>query len=290
MRSPSRLRSDLVGTIPRPTRYQLHRPPATVAHGHSKCSRSVVSKQGRDLGTQQRWSPSYGSIISKNIGWFRPDKMKSRRRERTTVIAGIALLLGALGGNYLCERYAPLAILENSPYPVGLSDLIYPIICALFGFSGIVLILEYATAVSGCSFVRRMAIILPPTLLYGFLVFAIQALQTGADEFGECPGLDQAATSSNVLPEAPWRPGSPAVACGVQRRGLFLAYYNQVRVWGVVDPDAQRAVREKLEQHCRRAYTHPTQVMFYRYVPFAKERQGTNSWRHTRLVGIVNIR
>lgn len=91
----------------------------------------------------------------------------------------------------------------------------------------------------------------------------MQFLQTGADRLGERPGLEQAAASSNVIPESKSRPGRPALGCAVERPGAFLTYYNSVGVNGVTDTSAQQRIIDKLAEYCRRTPTRGVQVMFY---------------------------
>jgi hypothetical protein len=77
------------------------------------------------------------------------------------------------------------------------------------------------------------------------------------------PGLDRAASASNVIPASKSRPGQLAVGCAVERRGIFLSYYNYLWVYGVTDATAQQRVIDTIAEHFRRAHTHPVQVMFY---------------------------
>jgi hypothetical protein len=73
------------------------------------------------------------------------------------------------------------------------------------------------------------ALLFPLIILYTLFAFGMQFIQTGADRLGECPGLEQAAASSNVIAESKWRPGRPALGCEVERRDVFLTYYKQCR-------------------------------------------------------------
>ena len=103
---------------------------------------------------------------------------------------------------------------------------------------------------------------IPLTVLYSLFFFAMQFIQTGADRLGECAGLDQAASSSRVIPMSNVMPGYAAVGCGVERRGIFLAFYNDMYVYGVTDTAAQEQVLESMAEHYRQARTHPVRVMF----------------------------
>jgi hypothetical protein len=121
----------------------------------------------------------------------------------------------------------------------------------------------------------------------------MQFIQTGADRLGECPGLYQAASSANVIPDSKVRPGQPAVGCGVERRGIFLSYYNDVSVYGVTDPTAQQSVLDRIGEHYRQAHTHPVQVVFFERENWSV-RQGSNgatfgSRGPEKLIRVVNI-
>ncbi len=214
---------------------------------------------------------------------------------RNTIIIGVLLLASGPSLNYLFERNNVLAVWENSAYPVGWADLFYPPFCVFLSLTGIVLVIGGAVRRTT---VRRLlryafAIVIPLTVLYTLFSFAMQSIQTGADRLGECPGLDQAASSSKVIPEAKWRPGHPAVACGVERRGIFFSYYNDIWVYGVTDEAKQQRVLDEIAEHFRQAHTHPVQVMFYENGTWSV-RQGKGgatfgSGGHGKLIRIVNI-
>lgn len=110
---------------------------------------------------------------------------------------------------------------------------------------------------------RAFAVVIPLTVLYILFTFSVQFVATGADRLGECPGLDQAASSSNVIPESKMRPGHPAVGCEVERRRVFLSSYNYIWVFGVTDAAAQKRILDGVAEHFRQAHTHPVQVVFY---------------------------
>jgi hypothetical protein len=218
----------------------------------------------------------------------------SNQSDRNTVIIGILLLVSGLTLNYLFERHNVLAVWENSDYPVAWADLFYPPLCVFLSLTGIVLVVGGGIRRTT---IRRLlryafAIVMPITVLYTLFSFAVQSIQTGSDRLGECPGLDQAASSSKVIPEAEWRPGHPAVACGVERRGIFLSYYNHVWVYGVTDAAMQQRVLDGIAEHFRRAHTHPVQVMFYEKENWSvrEARNGASgSGGRGKLIRVVNI-
>lgn len=212
------------------------------------------------------------------------------------VLVGSVLLVCAPILNYVLERHSIFAIWENSQYPVSWTDLLYPPFCVflfLFGL-GLIIVAASRRQVNRRLVLLCAAIVLAPTILYTAFSFAMQFLQTGADRLGECRGLDQAAASSHVIPEATWKPGHPAVACGVERRGVFLSYYNHVSVYGVADPTAQDQVLERVTEHYREAHTHPVQVMFYEGVDVSIRHgeggESIGSARPGKLIRIESIR
>ena len=182
-----------------------------------------------------------------------------------TVTVGALFLAGGLGINYLLERYNIFKVWENSRYPISWADLFYPPLCVFLSLTGVVL------GIGGAIYrlpIRRLlrrafAIVIPLTVLYTLFAFAMQFIQTGADRLGECQGLQQAAVSSNVIPESGWRPHQPAIGCGLERRGIFLSYYNEISIAGVGDAVAQQLVLDRITEQHRQARTHPVQVMFY---------------------------
>ena len=188
-----------------------------------------------------------------------------------TVIAGLLLLASGLAANYLLERHNVFKLWEHSRYAVSWSDVFYPPLCVFLAITGVLLLVGGAMR----RFWVAFGVALPLTVLYSLFFFAVQFIQTGADRLGECPGLDQAASSSHVIPMSKVRPGYAAVGCGVERRGIFLAFYNDMSVYGVTDTAAQEHVLESIAEHYRQAHTHPVRVMFYEEENWSV-RQGKN--------------
>jgi hypothetical protein len=185
---------------------------------------------------------------------------------RDSVMVGALLLLGGLVINYMFERHNAFAVWVNSAYPVSWMDLLYPPLCVFLCLMGIVFAVGGMISRSMTS--RRLAqygfaIAIPLTILYTIFAFAIQFMQTGADRLGECAGLEQAAISSRVIPDLRGRSRHPAVGCGIDRRGIFLSLFNNMRVYDVTDAASQQRVLDEIAAHSRNAHTHPVQVMFY---------------------------
>jgi hypothetical protein len=182
-----------------------------------------------------------------------------------TVLIGLLLLGSGLGLNYLFEHIGIFRVWENSPYEVSALDGIYPPVCVFLSLTGIALVVGGAMSRAAIRRLLRQAfvIVIPLTILYAVLTFGIHFVMTGADRLGECPGLDQAAVSSNEIPESKVIPGHPAVGCGVERRGIFLSRYDNLAVFGVTDVAAQQRVLDGVAEQIRQAHTHPVQVMFY---------------------------
>jgi uncharacterized membrane protein len=215
---------------------------------------------------------------------------------RTAVMAaGLLLLIAGLALNYIFERHNIFKLWENSRFPISWADFFYPPICVLLSLAGFVLFIYGALRQKTIrrSFTYAVAIALPFTVLYTLFAFGIQFVASGADRLGECPALDEAAASSNAIPESKWETNHPAVGCAVERRGMFLSYYNDLGVYGVTDAVAQQRILDKLTEHYQQAHTHPVQVRF-----FEKEnisiREGRNgavfrSAGPVKLIRVVNI-
>jgi hypothetical protein len=209
---------------------------------------------------------------------------------------GVVLLTAGLGLNYLLEHHNIFKLWENSDYPISWADFIYPPICLLLCLTGIAL--SFASLFLRDKFWELIgysaAIAIPFTIVYIIFALGVQFVATGADKFGECAGLDQAAASTGVIPESTWRKGKPAVACGVQRRGIFFSYYNDMSVYGVTDAQAQQSVLDDITKLYRQAHTHPVQVRFLD-MPHFSIREWTNSGTigtktgPSKLLRVVNI-
>lgn len=171
--------------------------------------------------------------------------------DRNPIVIGVLLLASGLALNYLFERHNILKVWENSVYPISWADLWYPPLCIFLCLTGLVLAIGGALRGAAIQRLRRyvLMIAIPLTLGYTLFSFAMQFMASGADRLGECPGLDEAASNSNVIPESKGRPGHPAVGCEVERRGVFLSYYNYIWVFGVTDAVAQQRVLDGVAEH-----------------------------------------
>ena len=217
-----------------------------------------------------------------------------RHRKREMIIVGALLLTSGLVLNYLLERHNIFKLWENSPYPISWADFFYPPLCVFLSQVGLVLMgLGTFRTSAERMLLYAVAMAIPATVLYTLFAFAMQFVATGADRLSECAGLDQAASITNVIPESKVRPGFPAVGCAVERRGIFLSYYNDILVYGVTDPAAQQSVLDGIDQHYRQAHTHPVQVMFFERENWTV-RQGRNgatfgSRGPEKLIRVANI-
>ncbi len=220
--------------------------------------------------------------------------LQQPKREILIAGAGLSLLVAGLALNYVLEHHNVFKLWENSPYPISWVDILYPPVCVLLCSTGIFLLVggNLRGKTTGKSLIYAFAIALPITTLYTILDLGMQFVATGADRLGECPGLTAAAASSKVIPESQWRTGR-AVGCGVERRGIFLSYYNDVAVYGVMESTDQQHILDKLSGHYRVAHTHPIQIRF-----FEKENVSTHQGRNgvviqtggpAKLIRVVNI-
>jgi hypothetical protein len=222
---------------------------------------------------------------------------RGQSNKRIKVVStGLALLIAGFGLNYLLQRHNIFKLWENSDYPISWADFAYPPVCVLLCLTGIALSFVglFLRNAIWRSVVYSAAIAVPLTVVYTMFAFGMQFVATGADRLGECPSLDQAATSTGVIPESQWRKGHAAVGCGVQRRGMFLSYYNDMAVFGVTDIQAQQSVLDEITKRYRQAHTHPVQVRFLDRAYFSI-REGTGGATigtktgPSKLIRVVNI-
>jgi hypothetical protein len=220
---------------------------------------------------------------------------EDRQGNEKPVLVGLLLFAGGLGLNYLFERHNVFKLWENSRYPISWADLLYPPFCVFLALAGIAIVVGGAISRTNIHRLLRqaVAIVIPLTILYTLFSFGMQFVASGADRLGECPGLDQAAASSNVIPESKLRPGHPAVGCGVERRGIFLSYYNEIGIYGVTDAVAQQRILDRVAEHFRQAHTHPVQVVFFEKENWSVLKLGNGvtfgSRGPEKLIRIVNI-
>ena len=220
--------------------------------------------------------------------------IEDNNRKGQTIIIGVLLLASGPILNYLFERHNIFKLWDNST-PVSWADVFYPPLCVFLSLTGIVLLV--GGAMSRTSIRRPLkqvfAIVIPLTVLYTLFTFAMQFIQTGADRLGECPRLKEAASASNVIPASTWKPGRPAVGCEVERRGVFLSYYNYLSVYGVTDAAAQQRVLDGVAEQLRQAHTHPVQVMFYEKENWSvRQLENGRTFQSkvpSKLIRIVNI-
>jgi hypothetical protein len=174
---------------------------------------------------------------------------------RNLIMIAVLLMASGPAMNYLFERHNIFKVWENSPYPLSWADVFYPPLCVFLSLTGVVLVVGAVRRATVRQLLRyALAIVLPLTILHTLYSGAIQFVATGADRLGECP---------NVIPESKQTPGHPAVGCAVERRGIFLSYYNDIFVYGVTDAAAQQCVLDRVAEHFRQAHTHPVQVVFH---------------------------
>ena len=134
---------------------------------------------------------------------------EGNHRTRNTVLIGMFLLASGPALNYLFEHHNIVKLWENSRYPISGADLFYPPLCVFLSLTGIALVVGGAISrVSIQRLIRRtFVVVISLTVSYTLFAFAMQLMQTGADRLGECHGLIQAASVSNVIPDSKQRPG-----------------------------------------------------------------------------------
>jgi hypothetical protein len=144
------------------------------------------------------------------------------------------------------------------------------------------------------SLLLTLAICIPLSAFYGAFYFGMQFLQTGADKYGECPGLVDAAAASNDVPTSELYSPKPAVYCGNERSGMFFWPYNSLSVFGVTDPVAQDRVVKNVSKYHREANTFSVRIAFYDRENRV-QREGTrgavwNGLGPMKIIRCVNLR
>lgn len=211
-----------------------------------------------------------------------------------TVVLGLFFILAGLILNYALERHNPIKLWENSPYPISWADAFYPPICVFLSLTGLLLALQGAfSGRTERAWWTSAAVAITATVLYTMFMFGMQFVSSGADRLGECPDIDLAANKSHLIPQSKWTIRRTAVGCAVERRGMFLSYYNDVEVSGVTDPAAQQRILDDLKEHFRDARTHPIQVRFFEQenvtTTYAKNGATFQKAGPVKLIRVANI-
>jgi hypothetical protein len=206
-------------------------------------------------------------------------------RKSLTIWIGPVLIATALALNYRFERFSPLGWEDN---------LLQPVLCFFLFSVGIVLSLGgFGRAPIKRLLLYAFCVAFPLTIIYSTFYVGMQFIQTGADRLGECQGLDSAVIASNVIPVSLALPGRAAEGCGVQRRGLFLSFYNSLTVWGVLDPADQQKILDSLAEYRHRTHGHPIRVMFFEKenwtVQQGKHGPGMGRRGPEKLIRVANI-
>jgi hypothetical protein len=202
--------------------------------------------------------------------WRNPETIIS------TCLVGVGLLL-----NYVAEvhGFIPLGVHPPGNTWGGLPDIFIPIAAFYLTLGGLILLpfglRRQDSARFSTSLMVSIITSLVLTAFYAYFFYGIQFLATGADRLGECPGLDAAAAASHEIPQSIVVPGHPAVGCSVQRYGMFLSFYNQVAVSGVIDQASQDRILKSLSDYSKAADTRPIRVLFY-------EKENWTTWRNEK--------
>jgi hypothetical protein len=203
--------------------------------------------------------------------WRNPETIIS------TCLVGVGLLL-----NYVAEihSFIPLGVHPAGNTWGGLPDIFVPVAAFCLTLAGLILFpfglrrrRDSARLSTGLMVSIITSLVL--TAFYAYFFFGIQFLATGTDRLGECPSLDAAAAASHEIPQSIVVPGHPAVGCLVQRYGMFLSFYNEIAVSGVIDRATQDRILKNLSDYRKAADTHPIRVLFY-------ERENWTTWRNEK--------
>lgn len=216
-------------------------------------------------------------------------------RSKPAILIGPILLAGGVALDWALERHNIFKLLENSSDPISWADMFYPPLCVWICLAGMMLLItrQPSSEKNLGVLLRAVALALPLVVLYTIFDFGMQFVASGADRLGECPGLDRAASESEVIPESQWQTGHRAVGCAVERRGIFLSSYNDLTVFGVTHKGSQQRVIDEVSRQYEHAHTHPVQIRF-----FERENVFTNKASNgvvfqkagpVKLIRIVNI-
>jgi len=232
------------------------------------------------------------TIIEQKRFWRRPE----------TSISPCLLVAGLLV-NYVAEKHSfiPLGVHPPGNTWGGLPDLFVPVAAFYLTLAGLILFVFALRARQAFGKLSEGLMIslltsVPLTILYATFFFGMQWIASGTDRLGECPGLDAAATASHEIAQSLAVPGHTDVGCSVQRYGMFLASYNEISIYGAVDPDAQEHVLKNLSDYHKAADTHPIRVVFYEkenWGPLLVDKDG-KGWGGKRgpenIIRVVTIR
>jgi hypothetical protein len=223
--------------------------------------------------------------------------------KRLDTLWGVSLIAGGLLVNYVLEHRTFLkpGMLSPRAYLGAWPDIFLPSLAFFLAVSGVILFAigvkrSVLPGTGQWRFWPAFLIAIPLAILYGVFYFGMQFIATGADRFGECPGLDEAANASHEIPESLLVPGEPAVGCAVERYGMFLSYYNDLAVFGVTDRAAQERVLRNLSDYQKEFHTSPIHVGFYEkqnLMPLQVDKQGKGwGWRSgpEKLIRVVTLR
>jgi hypothetical protein len=177
---------------------------------------------------------------------------------RKPTLSGIFSLLAGLVLNYFAAGHS---------FGIRL-DILFASIAfflALTGFILLIVVLRRSPAEKGVfhCLLMTLAISVPFTGLYVAFYFGMQFIQTGADRYGECPGLVDAAAATHDLPTSQILPPAVAAYCGNGRSGMFLWPYNSSAVYGVTGAAAQDRIVKSVSRYHAAAHTLPVNLMFY---------------------------
>jgi hypothetical protein len=191
---------------------------------------------------------------------------------------GLAVMIMGLLFNYVLEEHIFVRLGTKTAYGYagGWPNLFLPIVAFYLSVAGFILFLFGLKGRAGFNNpLTTLVISIVLTALYGAFYLGVQFIQTGADRLGECEGLNQAANSTNDLPESIIFPGRPAVGCSVERYGMFHSFYNDLSVTGVTSLGTQNHILENLSVYSRSAHTHRIHVTFW-------EKENWTTWHNDK--------
>jgi hypothetical protein len=218
-------------------------------------------------------------------------------RRSCGIWAGVFALAG-LSLDYIAARHSFLrpGTVGFPNYFGGWGDIILPIVAFALTLLAVVFFgLSLVQTGIRANFMLASVISLPLVVLYGGYYLTFQFFQTGSDRYGQCGVLMEAAALSHDIPGSHALPGTPAVGCAGERRGMLLWPSTSLVIYGVTDSVAQQRVIENIRDYQERDSLFPVWVMFYEKENWTARRKsatGANGGKRgpEKLLRVVVVR
>src|SRR5271156_6680456 len=108
-------------------------------------------------------------------------------------------------------------------------------------------------------------------VLVAYFYAYFMAMATGDVEMAQCHQLESAVEAKHSIPGSTSSPGRPAIFCDRAVKFPFLAPYEKVYVYGVLDAASQEAIVRTLQKFYRERNSEKVQVQFF-------EKENWKTW------------